>query len=225
MEASVTRLRARHGRILGLPRISTYTDVVYFYRKSGQAAERIGILAGSFNPPTIAHVELVRAAGGHVDEVVCVVPRVFPHKPYFGATLEQRIEMLAAAGLDVPHSIGVAEGGLFAEMAEECRAHYPDHARFCFLCGRDAAERIIGWDYGEPGAIQRILREFELLVAPRGEPFKAPPELRDRVHALPIRDGYHEVSSTEVRDRIARGESWEHLVPQRIVPMVRAIYS
>jgi len=136
-----------------------------------------------------------------------------------------RESMMEAAGLDVPHSIGVAEGGLFAEIAEECRAHYPEHARFSFLCGRDAAERIIGWDYGEPGAIQRILGEFELLVAPRGGPFEAPPELRDRVHPIEIRDGYHEVSSTEVRDRIARGERWEHLVPERIVPMVRAIYS
>ncbi|MDP8982677.1 MAG: hypothetical protein M3O35_19025 [Acidobacteriota bacterium] len=198
---------------------------MHFYRKSSHVAQRIGILAGSFNPPTIAHVELAQAAGGYVDEVVCVVPRVFPHKPYFGATLEQRIEMLEAAGLDVSHSIGVAEGGLFAEIAEECRPHYPEHARFYFLCGRDAAERIIGWDYGEPGAIERILSEFELLVAPRGGPFVAPPELRERVHSLPIGDGYHEVSSTEVRDRISRGESWEHLVPARIVPMARAIYS
>jgi nicotinic acid mononucleotide adenylyltransferase len=114
---------------------------------------------------------------------------------------------------------------LFAEIAEECRFHYPVETRFSFVCGRDAAERIIGWDYGEPGAIQRILRGFELLVAPRGGPFEAPPELRDRVHPLEIRDGYHEVSSTEVRDRITRGKSWEHLVSQRIVPMVRAIYS
>ena len=54
----------------------------------------LGILAGSFNPPTIAHLELAQAASQQVDTLIFVVPRAFPHKDYSGATLEQRIEML-----------------------------------------------------------------------------------------------------------------------------------
>ena len=36
----------------------------------------------------------ITAALGHVDEVVFVIPRAFPHKPFEGASLEQRLEML-----------------------------------------------------------------------------------------------------------------------------------
>ena len=42
----------------------------------------------------MAHLALAAASRAHVDEILCVVPRAFPHKEYFGATLEQRIEML-----------------------------------------------------------------------------------------------------------------------------------
>lgn len=184
----------------------------------------MGVIAGSFNPPTIAHQELVYAAGFQVDEVLCVVPGVLPHKEYFGATLEQRVEMLAAVDVR-PCSIASGEKGLFIDIARECRECYGPKVGLAFVCGRDAAERILTWDYGRPGVVEEMLREFELLVAPRGVPFEPPAEYRDRIHALEIRSGHEEVSSTEVRQRIARGEPWEHLVPERIRERVREIYS
>lgn len=184
----------------------------------------VGVVAGSFNPPTIAHEELVYAAGFHVDEVVCVVPGALPHKPYFGATLDQRLEMLAAA-VELPCSIATSEKGLFIDIARECREHYGPEVGLSFVCGRDAAERILNWDYKRPGVVEEMLREFELLVAPRGGHFAPPAEYRDRIHALHVRSGHEQVSSTEVRERIARGEPWEHLVPEGIRERVREIYS
>jgi nicotinate-nucleotide adenylyltransferase len=184
----------------------------------------VGILPGSFNPPTIAHEELVYAAGFHVDEVVCVVPGVFPHKKYFGATLGQRLEMLSEA-VELPCSIATSEKGLFIDIARECRAHFGPEVRLLFVCGRDAAERILAWDYGRPGVAEEMLREFELLVAPRGGHFAPPAKYLDRIHALHVRSGHEDVSSTEVRERIARGEPWEHLVPEGIRERVREIYS
>jgi nicotinic acid mononucleotide adenylyltransferase len=92
------------------------------------------------------------------------------------------------------------------------------------VCGRDAAERILTWDYGRRGVVEEMLGEFELLVAPRGGHFTPPAEYRDRIHALQVGPGHEEVSSTEVRERIARGEPWEHLVPERIRERVREIY-
>jgi len=94
-----------------LPRKILYWKGLEFYRQTsvtpadGEPAKveplKVGILAGSFNPPTVAHVELAQAASAWVDLIVCVVPRLFPHKEYSGATLEQRVEMLDAAGLAV----------------------------------------------------------------------------------------------------------------------------
>jgi nicotinate-nucleotide adenylyltransferase len=182
-------------------------------------------LAGSFNPPTIAHIELALAGSRCVDLILFVVPRVFPHKEYSGATLEQRVEMLDAVSPAIPHAIASTEQGLFIDIARECRDHYGTEVQLSFICGRDAAERILHWDYGRAGVVEEMLREFELLVAPRGGYFSPPAEYHDRIHALQVRGGHEEVSSTEVRERIARGEPWEHLVPEKIRDRVREIYS
>jgi nicotinate-nucleotide adenylyltransferase len=187
--------------------------------------QKLGVLAGSFNPPTIAHQELVHAASFQVEEVLCVVPGMLPHKEYFGATLEQRLGMLAEAKLTDSYSIATTEKGLFIDIARECRKHYGQDARLYFVCGRDAAERILGWDYGRPGVVEEMLQEFELLVAARAGEFRPPAKFRHRVHSLALRGAHDQVSSTEVRERIARGDPWEHLVPTPIVERVREIYS
>jgi nicotinate-nucleotide adenylyltransferase len=201
-----------------------YPEGVRLYRRLMGKPKTLGIVAGSFNPPTIAHEGLVHAAGFHVDEVMCVVPALLPHKEYFGATLEQRLELLAA-GVMTPCSIASTEKGLFIDIGRECRDAYGPDVRLAFVCGRDAAERILTWDYGRPGVVDEMLGEFELLVAPRGGHFSPPPEFQHRIRTLHVRDGQDEVSSTEVRERIARGEPWEHLVPEKIRERVREIYS
>jgi cytidyltransferase-like protein len=206
-------------------RKTLYWKGLKFYRQESMTPRKVGILAGSFNPPTIAHLELGRAASAMVDLVLFVVPRVFPHKEYSGATLEERIEMLGAAGLEFPHAIGLSSDGLFIDIARECREHYGPGVELSFICGRDAAERILRWEYGRAGVLEEMFGQFELLVAPRGGHFLPPQEFGHRIHVLPIGAGHQEVSSTEVRDRLARGEAWEHLVPEKIRERVRRIYS
>ena len=193
-------------------------------RRPGSPA-RLGVLPASFNPPTIAHVALIQAAAAHVDEVLCVLPREFPHKLYSGATLEQRLAMLKAIETaTAPFSIAVSEGGLFIEIARECNDAYGPETELLFICGRDAAERIISWDYGEPHAVDQMLQRFGLLVASRGGPYSPPPHLGDRIFPLAMAPGVESVSSSEVRERIARGEPWEHLVPGAIVGIVQGTY-
>jgi nicotinate (nicotinamide) nucleotide adenylyltransferase len=198
---------------------------VEFFRRSPARPRKLGILSGSFNPPTIAHFELAKAAGFKVDEVLCVVPRALPHKEYFGATVEQRIEMLLHSGLMVPHSIASSDAGLFIDIARECRPHYDTDTRLYLICGRDAAERILTWDYGRPGVVEEMLDEFELLVAPRGGQYQPRAEFERRIHSLDLKGDHDLVSSSEVRERIRRREPWEHLVPEAIVERVKKIYS
>ncbi|MGH9627625.1 MAG: nicotinate-nicotinamide nucleotide adenylyltransferase [Bryobacteraceae bacterium] len=192
--------------------------------KAGCRPSILGVFPGSFNPPTRAHIALAHAALSKVDEVLFVLPRAFPHKDYRGGTLEERIGMLAAsiAG-EARFSVGVTDGGLFIEIARECRSHYPD-AKLLFLCGRDAAERIAGWNYGHPDAFQSMLDEFELLVAPRSGHYDPPPALKGRTQALQV-ENLDEVSSTEVRERIRLGKDWRRLVPEPIQETVVRIYS
>lgn len=183
------------------------------------------MLAGGFNPATRAHVALAEAAARVVDEVLCVVPKIYPHKPFHGATLEERIAMLrAASGDPARFGIGVSEGGLFADIAEECREAFGEDVEVQFVCGRDAAERIVTWDYGSPEAIERMMERFSLLVADRGGEWVPPPSLAHRIAPLRLAGPFDDVSSTEVRLRIASGERWMHLVPDAIVDQVAAIY-
>jgi nicotinate-nucleotide adenylyltransferase len=189
-------------------------------RRANGPISRLGVLPGTFNPITIAHLALARAALNHVDEVVFVLPRLLPHKQYSGATFDQRMQMLHAATHDVRQwSIAASDTGLFVEIAEECRAAYGIGTRLSFICGRDAAERIASWDYGRPGVFDEMLQAFDLLVAPRQGTWEHP-----AVEELALPDSCNAVSATEVRERIARGEPWEHLVPESIQSMARRIY-
>lgn len=185
-------------------------------------SKTIGILAGAFNPLTRAHLALIEAGLNVADEVICVVPRLYPHKQMEGARMEQRLEMLRMAGGHF--SVATTRGGLFQEIAGELRANRPD-AAFEFLCGRDAAERVLNWNYGPGHSIEAMLREFGLLVAARQGEFVPPARLAARVRPLPMEGGYDDHSSTEVRRRVAGGEPWEHLVPQSTIEMVGRIYA
>jgi nicotinic acid mononucleotide adenylyltransferase len=118
----------------------------------------------------------------------------------------------------------VSEGGLFLEMARECR-QATGAGRILLACGRDAAERIAGWDYSGGPSIEEQMEEYELLVAPRQGFYVPPPALAEKVHALRLAGDYDEASSTEARARIAAGQPWRHLVPEEIAADVAAAYS
>ena len=194
-----------------------------FFRRASIAPKHLAIFPGTFNPVTVAHVALARAALASVDEVVFVLPRVFPHKDYSGACFDDRVAMLDAA-LDHPaFSLASVDVGLFVEIARECRAHYGAHVKLSVLCGRDAAERIVAWDYGRAGAIHEMLREFDLIVAARQGVYDPPPELREVIRGLDA-GALDEVSATDVRERAARGDVWEHLVAEGARLLARRIY-
>ena len=197
-----------------------------FFRRAAGTPASLGVFPGTFNPPTKAHLALARAALNVVDEVVFVLPRVFPHKEYAGAGFAERIRMLEIA-LDAEPRISIASTaqGLFIDIARECRAAYGESVELYFLCGREAAERIVNWDYGRPGAFAAQLREYQLLVAPRGGPYEPPPEFRSRIHPLAMEGDYDAFSATEVRDRIRAGLPWRHLVPEAIAGIVESVYS
>ena len=191
-------------------------------RKASVTPSRLAILPGTFNPPTLAHTGLAEAALAHAEEVLLIIPQVFPHKEYEGATLHERIAMLLIAMPDSRVSVGVTERGLFIDIAREIRPLYPD-AELLFVCGRDAAERVANWRY-HGQSFERMIQEFGLLVAARNGPYEPSEQIRHAVHPLNC-SNYDPISSTEVRERMTGGRAWEHLVPAAIHDAVRRIYS
>jgi nicotinate-nucleotide adenylyltransferase len=189
------------------------------------APRLLGILPGTFHPPTCAHLALAEAALTVVDQVLFVLPETLPHKRYEAVGLAQRLEMLQAA---VPQrdgfAIGVSNNGLFREIAEECRALYPEPCRLHLVCGRDAAERILNWDYGDPDFVPAMLGEFHLLVAHREGPFEPPARYAEAIRCVSLETEYDGISASEIRRRIAAGEPWQHLTPASIIPLVERYY-
>jgi len=197
-----------------------------FLRKQAHFTRRLAVLAGSFNPPTRAHLALGAAALGKADEVLFALPQSLPHKTYEGVDAAARGEMLVQALVGHPRfSAAVTEGGLFIEIARECRPEYPGVEEIAMLCGRDAAERIVSWEYGEDDSIERQLAEYSLLVAARQGVYWPPERLRGRIQAISMPEEFDWHSSTAVRERIGAGENWRELVPPSIHALVERYYS
>jgi nicotinic acid mononucleotide adenylyltransferase len=164
---------------------------------------------------------MAEAALAVVDEVLFALPRAFPHKEYAGLEFETRLALLRAALAANPRfSLAATRGGLFIDIAQEARAIYGEGTELFLLCGRDTAERIVGWDYGRGDSIEKQLENFKLLVAARGGVYEPPPAIRDRVQLLDLPQSFDEVSSTELRRRMQAGEPWRHLAPESIVHLL-----
>jgi nicotinic acid mononucleotide adenylyltransferase len=189
----------------------------------GPAPKRVALFPGAWNPPTVAHVAIARAALGHADEVVWLLPRAFPHKRFEGASFELRVEMLCRiAAEEGGFSVAVADGGLYFEMAEEAREHFGPAVELALVCGRDAAERIAAWDYGRPGVFNEMLDRCPLLVAGRAGDFLPHARHANRIRRLAV--NLDEVSSTEIRRRISGSGDWRGLVPECIGDVVSGIF-
>ncbi len=182
-------------------------------------------MPGTFNPPTRAHFALAQAALQTCDEVLLVLPRALPHKEYEGVGFADRLRLLKMAVEGHPRfAAASSEGGLFLEIAEECQEAYGSAVDITFLCGKDAAERIVGWKYEREEMLEEMFRQFSLLVARRQGEYAAPDRLESRIRRLDVDEEWDEVSATEVRIRIASGLEWRKLVPEMIADEVGRLY-
>ena len=168
---------------------------------------------------------MARAALAHADEVIWLLPRAFPHKSFEGAGFEARLDMLRRiASADPGFSVAITEGGLYFEMADEARATLGPDPEIMLLCGKDAAERIAGWDYGTPGVFDAMVDRYRLLVAERAGDYLPDARHSDRVTRVTMSGDFDEVSSTELRSRLKNGLPWRQLVPDEIAGMAEIIY-
>jgi nicotinate-nucleotide adenylyltransferase len=198
----------------------------FFHRTAADPA-RVALFPGAWNPPTRAHLDIARAARALADEVVWVLPRAFPHKGFEGASFADRRRMLEALVESVGHegfSAAVSAGGLYAEIADEARTFFGPNAEIALLCGRDAAERMATWNYDTPGVFEEMLRRYRLLVAARHGEYEPAGHHSTRILKLPMEATWDDVSSSEVRRRIASGGDWQRLVPPDLAGMIAQLY-
>ena len=180
---------------------------------------------GAYNPPTVAHVAIARAALAWADEVVWILPEAFPHKEFEHTGFEERAAMLGKVVGDEPRfSFASSSAGLYADIGDEARAHFGAGPEIAILCGRDAARRVATWEYDTPGFYEAMLARYRLLVAARHGEYLPEPRYREMVLALEMPRTFDEVSSTEVRERLRVGGDWRSLVPEQLRDDVNRLY-
>ena len=170
------------------------------------AIGQIGILGGRFDPPHVGHLALARAACAQlaIDTLHVTVVADAGHKAA-EAPVEDRLAM-ARLTFAEPGAIVEREEHRFTVDALEAYG-YEDPI---FLIGADQLSAFPTWK--EPG---RVLELARLGVAAR--PGYAPPvDDSDRIELFELEP--HDVSSSEIRARVRRGEPIDGLV----VPAVSA---
>jgi nicotinate-nucleotide adenylyltransferase len=191
---------------------------------------RLGVLGGAYNPITLAHLAMadttVRAFDLH--ELLFLLPEVPPHKTIFGASLEQRLTMMQLAVRYRSYAaVGLSTHGLFIDIYHGLQEVYAPPPEVFFVTGRDAAERILTWDYADPAAtLQQMFTAFQLIVCDRDGAFHLPADPRlspfhHRIHRCALPTGYNYISSTVVRERCQQRLPLDELVPTAVAQYIQ----
>jgi len=177
---------------------------------------RIGILGGTFNPIHIGHLILAEEAHFKLklDKLVFVPAFVPPHKSsleVIGA--KDRLEMIRLAIEDNPafevstFEVDSKKKSYSIDTLKEFRGVYGEDAQLCFITGSDSLKDLFSWKN-----INDIFKISKFIVANRpGYPIKDVPKEVDTVVITPI-----EVSSEDIRKRLAENRSIRYLVPEKV---------
>jgi nicotinamide-nucleotide adenylyltransferase len=183
-----------------------------------KGSRRIGLLAGSFNPLTLAHLAMAQAGSEAVrlDALVWTMAAVTVDKERVArATLADRLAQLAAlAEAFLGSHVVLVNRGLYVDQVRALRAHLAREAAVAVMVGFDKIVQIFDPHYyrDRDTALDELFGEAHLAVAPRGdagapelEALLRTPENRPyagRVTMIPLARKYREDSSTAAR-RIA----------------------
>ncbi len=191
---------------------------------------RVGLFGGAFNPPHLGHLvcaqEVLVRLG--LDRVVLVPVGEAPHR-----TLEEdpgaeaRLEMVELAvsgdGRFAASRVELDRPGpsYTAETLEAMHAGEPGQ-QLTIILGGDQAAALPGWHRPE-----RVLELADVAVVERvgwGED-----EVRARVSGLAgaerlsfVRMPLLQISSSDIRRRVAEGEPIRYLVPERVADLIAA---
>jgi nicotinate (nicotinamide) nucleotide adenylyltransferase len=192
---------------------------------------RLGIFPASFNPPTKAHLALIKGANkwGGLDEMLLILDLQAMDKRQVGANLEDRVIMLKNLFQGNPKiSIGLSNQGLFVEKVKPLRELYPRPIEFIFIVGFDTLVRLLDKKYyhHRDKSLDQLFKESRFLAAGRSdgdegifeELFKKPENrrYRERVSFFGIPRKFWPISSSLVRKRVAGGQSVYPLVPPAV---------
>jgi nicotinate-nucleotide adenylyltransferase len=177
---------------------------------------KIGIYGGTFDPVHHGHLILARQAleEFELDRVVFVPAAESPFKTQnHTAPASHRLAMLRLAlkgerrfSVD---ALEIERGGVSysIDTVKAFRARHPK-AKYFLLVGEDNADRFTEWH-----RFEELKELVNFIVLSRSEGFQS--------DEYPVVQRRLEISSTEIRNRVANEESITYLVPEAVVDYIK----
>jgi nicotinic acid mononucleotide adenylyltransferase len=196
------------------------------------------IFTGSFNPPTIAHLALLKQAWrfarahGNMQLYAAFSKRTVDKESLERPLLLDRVTLFERIlRRRLPNSgILLFNRGLYVEQARALRFAFPAVRRIFFLMGFDKIVQILDPRYynDRDAALTELFSLAELLVAPRGDAGEQELQALLRqpqnqvyarsIHATPLDQAYRDISSTQIRQEKT---FTTHDVPQEVREFLR----
>jgi nicotinic acid mononucleotide adenylyltransferase len=211
---------------------------VPFGRPATSVPSRIGILSGSFDPPTEVHQELAaRAATSfQLDRVFFTLARVIVDKEDArGLCAEDRLLLLSTMA-EKPGGVSVAavNRGLYFEQVDAFRNWAGRRAKLFVIVGMDKVLQIFDSRYykDRDRALNSLFAEAQLIPAGRGSlqeedlgrlldrPENRP--YRDRIYFMAMPDRWRDLSSSKLREKIGSRQFPQRELPQIVREFVKA---
>ncbi|UCB56551.1 MAG: nicotinate-nucleotide adenylyltransferase [Candidatus Omnitrophota bacterium] len=181
-------------------------------------SRKIGILGGTFNPIHMGHLVLAEQAREHLrlDKVIFIPTNISPHKRRQKRLelAKKRYYMVAQALKSNPYfeacSLELARGGISYSLqtVRELKSIFPE-ANLYFIVGSDFLKEFSRWK-----DVDKLSKICKFAIAERpGFPFKKP---LAKMQAIRIPTVSLDISSSDIRRRLKRGESIRYLVPERV---------
>lgn len=182
---------------------------------------RIGVLGGSYNPPHIGHLLIASDAfeALSLDRLLIVPAHLNPLKGFDSSapSASERLEMVRQAFANDPRfevtSMEIDRGGLSytVDTLETLSAKTPG-AELILLLGMDSFQSFGQWKHPE-----RIRELAKLAVIMRGDSTVSMPE-----GVTPVTTRRIDVSSSEIRARLAAGRSIKGFVAESVESFITA---
>ncbi|OAN16163.1 nicotinate-nucleotide adenylyltransferase [Exiguobacterium undae] len=181
---------------------------------------KIGLMGGTFDPPHIGHLLIAEQAKEQLqlDAVWFLPAKLPPHKQSTGTSADKRLQLVEAA-IQCNEAFSVSDIEFERETKSytydtirELKDRYPEHD-FFFLIGADSLVSLGTW-YRADDLYQEV--RFGAVARP-GSRYLIPEGAQVTAVDMPLL----EVSSTDIRQRVARGRSIRYLVPEPVRQLIK----
>jgi nicotinamide-nucleotide adenylyltransferase len=200
------------------------------------SAGRAGVLAGSFNPPTLAHTALLEHARheqGVAHAWFLLSKHIVDKERVTGVIMEDRLLLLTLiAQSRAGFGVVLTNRGLYVDQALALRSVLGPAVEIIFVVGYDKIVQIFDPRYytDREAALAQLFALASFLAAPRAgytlddlQHFLSRPENRrfaEGVRPLGFEQSLLTVSSTQVRALVAAGGDYRPYVPREVAAFI-----